>query len=47
MPGMGFPESTYASLDAELGPSRDARWHHALAVFLALAAISIGWLIGG
>lgn len=50
MRGMGFPESTYASLDAEFGRLQDAhgsRWHHALAVLLTLAAISIGWLIGG
>jgi hypothetical protein len=47
MRAMAFPESTYASLDAELGPSQGSRWHHGLAVFLTLAAITIGWLIGG
>ena len=46
---MGFPDSTYRSLDAELVPAHAdaARWHHALAVLLTVAAISIGWLIGG
>ena len=50
MRAMAFSESTYASLDAELGRLHDttgSRWHHALAVLLAAAAISIGWLIGG
>lgn len=46
---MGFPDSIYRSLDAELLPASvdAARWHHALAVLLAVAAIAIGCLIGG
>lgn len=44
---MGFPESSYAQLDAEFVGPRAARWHAALAVVLAVAAISVGLLIAG
>ena len=44
---MSFPESTFAAVESELGPLHEARWHHALAVVLTVAAIAIGWAIGG